>query len=205
MLQVSTRAQSAQIETQGLLSRVSVRGTLTDGHDESTRVYIETPDTTPPDRIYDRQNKTTTMASNTERASCESAGARPNSDRRIQKLARTNRQAFKRRDATRRLTRVREPGHLMHPAVFACKPTATGSVIGIKHPSNRPFLQPCPPDESEHDSAQQGRRNVSSRPPLETPKVNAPVSKALHDNRPSSERIHSLRSVRQRKTAPQPP
>jgi len=41
---------SAQIETWGLLSRVSIRDTLTDAHDESTRMQVEASDSTPPGR-----------------------------------------------------------------------------------------------------------------------------------------------------------
>ena len=51
------------------------------------------------------------------------------------------------------------------PAAFSPKPSVTGSVIGNKHPSNRSFLHPCPPNEPEHGRVQRGGRNVPSRPP----------------------------------------
>ena len=39
---------SARIETWGILSRLSMRGTLTDAHNERTRMKIEALDSTPP-------------------------------------------------------------------------------------------------------------------------------------------------------------
>ena len=39
---------SARLETRGLLSRISVRGTLTDVHSESIRTGVEVTDSTPP-------------------------------------------------------------------------------------------------------------------------------------------------------------
>ena len=51
------------------------------------------------------------------------------------------------------------------PAAFSPNLTVTGSVTGNKHPSNRSFLQLSPPNKLEYGGAQQGGRNVSSRPP----------------------------------------
>ena len=77
-------------------------------------------------------------------------------------------------------------------SAFPPNPTATGRVIGSKHPSNRPFLQPCPSNESEHNRAQQSGRNISSRPPSRRPK-----STLLSDDiKPLSECVPSLRRVR---------
>ena len=56
------------------------------------------------------------------------------------------------------------------PAAFSPNSSVTGSVIGNKHPSNRSFLQPCPPNEPEHGRAQRGGRNVLSSPPSRRPK-----------------------------------
>jgi len=53
--------------------RVSVRGTLTDAHDESTRTQIKGPRLDAP-RLHAQLS--TPVASNAERASCESTRAR---------------------------------------------------------------------------------------------------------------------------------
>jgi len=115
---------SARIETQGLLSRVSIRDTLTDAHNQKTRVQIEAPDSTLPVRTCDCQNVMTTIASNTEKGSCELARARLNSDRRIRNwLVRIDRpRAQGRRSPPDVGTGTRA---FNAPAVFSPNPTVT--------------------------------------------------------------------------------
>ena len=101
---------SAKMETRGLLSRITVRGILTDVHDESCPyasrgLQLDAP----PSHAYghrrpqprrwkgrrtNRSGLERWLPSNTETGSSESEGV-------------------ERKDAARRLTRAREPGHLM--------------------------------------------------------------------------------------------
>jgi len=91
------------------VSRVSARGTITNTHDESTRTKSRSPPQRPPvtRTVIDVHNlehgksvvridwgSTKQQPSNTETGSYESKG-------------------LERKDAARRLTRAREPGHLM--------------------------------------------------------------------------------------------
>ena len=92
------------------MSRISVRGILTDAHNEITRTQVEAPysmyypiqayghqRTQPRRRKECRANRSgleRQLALNTETGSSESGGV-------------------ERKDATRRLTCAREPGHLM--------------------------------------------------------------------------------------------
>jgi hypothetical protein len=110
-----------------------------------------------------------TIASNTEKGSCESAEARLSVDRGIRNwLIRIDRpRAQKRRPPPDAGTGTRI---FNAPAAFSPHPAVTGSVIGSKHPSNRPFWQPCPPDEPEYGRAQRDDQNVLSRLPSRRPK-----------------------------------
>ena len=100
---------SARIETRGLLSRVSARGTLTNAHDESTRTKSRSPTRRPPVartviNVHSLKHgksvvridwgSTKRRPSNTETGSYES-------------------KSLERKDAARRLMRAQEPGHLM--------------------------------------------------------------------------------------------
>jgi hypothetical protein len=111
-----------------------------------------------------------TIASNMEEGSCESTKARLYGNRRIQNwLVRIYRpRAQGRRPPPDAGTGTRA---FNAPAMFSRNPTVMGSVIGSKHPSNRSFLQPCPPDKPENCRAQQDGRNVLSRPPSRRPKL----------------------------------
>ena len=117
---------------------MSIRDNLTDAHKQKTRVQIEAPDSTLPVRTCDCQNVMTTITSNTEKGSSESARARLNSDRRIRNwLIRIDRpRAQGRHPSPDAGTGTRA---FNAPAVFSPNPTVTGSVIGSKHSSNRAF------------------------------------------------------------------
>ena len=147
---------------------------------------------TPPVRT---QNMVTTLASNTEKRSCESTEARPNSDRRIRNwLVRIDRpRAQGRRPPPDAGTGTRA---FNAPTVFSPNPTVTGNVIGSKHPSNRPFLQLYPSRRGRvwPSTVRRSERHVTA--PLEMPKVSAPVNRALRSIGPSSEHVPSQRRVR---------
>jgi hypothetical protein len=84
-----------------------------------------------------------TIASNTEKGSCESTEARLDSDRRIWKwLIRIDRP----RAQGRHLPPDAGTGTRAFnvPAVFSPNPTVTGNVTGSKHPSNPPFCSFVP-------------------------------------------------------------
>jgi len=75
------------METLLLLSRVSIRGILTDVHNEIARTQVEAP------------NSTNTEIGSSEPSNTEIGSSEP--------------EGVERKDATRRLMRAREPGHLM--------------------------------------------------------------------------------------------
>jgi len=97
----------------------------------------------PPIRTRDYQNAMTTIASSTEKGSCESTKARLDSDRRIRKqLIRINKpRAQGRRPPPDAGTGTRA---FNAPVVFSPNPTVTGSVTGSKHPCNPPFCSLVP-------------------------------------------------------------
>jgi len=117
------------------VSRISVRGTLTDVYSESIHTKVEASDSTPP-KLYARSS--TTVATNTERASCESTGARaPATVEYGNRLIRIERpRAQGRRPPPDADTGTRA---FNASAAFSPNPSITGSVIGNKHPSCRSF------------------------------------------------------------------
>jgi len=117
------------------LSWISVRGTLTDVHSESIHTKVEASDSTPP-QLYERSS--TTVASNTERASCESIRARAPATfeygNRLIRVERPRAQGRRPPPDTGTGTRAFNASAALSP-----NPSVTGSVIGNKHPSCRSF------------------------------------------------------------------
>ena len=127
---------------------------------------------------WSHARSSTTMASNTERASCESTGARlPASLEYGNRLVRIERsQTQGRRSSPDAGTRTRA---FNAPAAFSPNPSVMGSVIGNKHPSCRSFCS-LPHQTSQSVAGRRELVGTSSQAPLETPKVSALTSKALH-------------------------
>ena len=122
------------METRGLLSRISVRGTLTDEHIKSN------PYTSQGIRL-DTQlcaRSSTTIVSNTERASCESIKARAPATveygNRLVRIRRPRAQGRRTPPDAGMGTRA-----FNAPAAFSRNPPVTGRVIGNRHPSCHSF------------------------------------------------------------------
>ena len=101
-------------------------------------VHKSRPLTQCPDRTRDYQSTMPTIASNTEKGSCELTEARLGSDRRIWKwvvrIDRPRAQGNRPPPDAGTVTRA-----FNAPAMFSPNPTVTGNVIGSEHPSNPPF------------------------------------------------------------------
>ena len=137
----------------------------------------------------------TTIASNTEKGSCESTEARLSIDRRIRNwIIRINRPRVQGRCPPPDVGTGTRAFHA--PAAFSPNPTVAGNVIGSMHPSGHPFLQLYPSRGVRvwPNTVRQTERHVTA--PLEAPKVSAPISRALRSTRPSSEHVPSRRRVR---------
>jgi len=155
-----------------------------------TRISVRKsrPPTRRPTQLYARSS--TAIASNTERASCESTRARaPATVEYGTRLERIGR----RRAQGRRPPRDAGTGTRAFnaPAAFSPNPPVTGSVIGNRRPSCHSFCSLL------HQTSQNvaGRREwvgTSNQDPLETPKVSALASEALHGIRPSSRQVSFL-------------
>ena len=143
-----------------LLSRISVWGTLTDVHSESIRTKVEASDSTPPES-YARPS--TTVASNTERAPCESIRARaPATVEYGNSLVRIKGpQAQGRRPPPNTGTGTRA---FNASAALSPNPSVMGSVIGNKHPSCRSFCS-LPHQTSQNMAARRKRVGTSSQDP----------------------------------------
>ena len=154
---------------------------------------VKAPDSAPPLNTRSRQNMMSTIASNTEKGSCESAGARLNDNRRIRKwLGRIDGpRAQGRRPPPVAGTRARA---FNAPAIFSPNPIVTGSVIGSKHPSNLTFRN-FVPQKSKNTARHSETVETSHHGPLEAPKVSAPINRALRGAGPSSKCVPSHRRV----------
>jgi len=155
-----------------------------------TRISVRKsrPPTRRPTQLYARSPAT--VASNTERASCESTRARAPATveygNRIEQIGR--RRAQGRRPPPDAGTRTRA---LNAPVAFSPNPPVTGSVIGNRHPSCHSFCS-LPHQTSENVVGRWEWVGTSNQGPLETPKVSALASKALHGIRPSSKHVSFL-------------
>jgi len=109
-----------------------------------------------------------TIASNTERGSCELAAARLNGNRRIRKwLGRIDRPRAQRYHPPPVAGTGARPFNA--PAILSPNLTVVGNVIGSKHPSNPHFSQLYPLDKQEYKLAQCDSRDVVSRCPSRHP------------------------------------
>jgi len=149
------------METRELLSRVSVRGTLTNAHNEIT-LHRSRPSTRRPGHTCARSS--TTAASKTEKASSESIRGRGLATveygNGIVRIGR--RRAQGRRPPPNARTRARA---FNAPIAFPPNALITGSVIGNRHPSCRPFCSlPHQTTQGVSGRGKQGR-NVQSGPP----------------------------------------
>ena len=111
------------------------------------------------------------LPSNTERGSSESEG-------------------LERKDAARRLAGTGTRAFIA-PAVFSPNPPVTGSVIGNRHSSCHSFCS-LPHQTSQNVAGRRKWVGTSNQDPLETPKVSALASEALHGIRPSSRHVSFL-------------
>ena len=125
------------------MSRVSVRGTLTDAHNEITRTQVEVLDST----LWSYMcavvdNRSLEDGDGVERIDQGSSA----SHRRIRKRARASRwrRAQGRHPPPDARTRARA---FNAPDASPPNTLVTGSVIGNRHPSRRSFLQPSPPND----------------------------------------------------------
>ena len=155
-----------------------------------TRISVRKsrPPTRHPTRSCARSS--TTIASNTERASCESTRAQaPAAVEYKSRLVRIGRpRAQGRRPPPNAGTGTRA---FNTPAMFSPNPTVTGSVIGDRHPSCRSF---CSLSHQTSQGMTERREWVgtSSQGPLETPKVSVLAGEVLHGTRPSSRHVSFL-------------
>ena len=142
------------------------------------------------------------IASNAERASCESTRGRAPATveygNRLVRIERPRAQGHRPLPDTGTRTRAFNASAALSPNL-----SVPGSVIGSKHPSNRSF---CSLAHQRSQSVVGCSKVVgtSRQDPLETSKVSALPSEALSGIRPSSRHVPSQRRVGQQRTAPQP-
>ena len=149
------------VSVQDSLSRVSVRGTLTDPHIEIIRTQVEALNRRPG---HTCARSSTTAASKTEMASSESIRGRALATVEYGSgLAQTGRhRAQGRRPPPDMRTRARA---FNAPVAFPPNTLITGSVIGNRHPSRRSFCSlPHQTTQGVSGRGKQGR-NVQSGPP----------------------------------------
>jgi hypothetical protein len=77
------------------------------------------------------------------------------------------------------------------PTAFSPNPPVMGSVIGNRHPSCHSFCS-LPHQTSQNVAGRRKWVGTSNQDPLETPKVSALASEALHGIRPSSRHVSFL-------------
>jgi len=132
----------------------------------------------------------TSVASNMERASYESTRARAPAtveyENRLERIGR--RRAQGRRPPPDAGTGTRA---FNAPVAFSPNPPVTGSVIGNRHTSCHSFCS-LPHQTSQSVAGRRKWVRTSNQDPLETPKVSALASEALHGIRPSSRHVSFL-------------
>ena len=149
------------METRGLLSRISVSGTLTDMHVENIRTQVEAPSSMPCLVIRTVLND----------CGLEHGNKCPANRSRLERQLPSNtevglyeQEGLERKDAAHRLTQAQGSGAFNAPAVFSPNPTVTGSVIGDQHPSCHPFYS-FPHQTSQSMAEYRERVEMSSHDP----------------------------------------
>ena len=146
------------------------------------------PPTRCPTQLYARSP--TAIASNTERASCESTRARaPATVEYGNRLERIGRPRAQGRHPLPDAGTGTRAFHV--PVAFPPNPPVTRSVIGNRHPSRHPFCS-LPHQTNQNVAGRRKWVGTSNQDPLETPKVSALVSEPLHDIRPLSRHVSFL-------------